>query len=97
MGSVASRLADELVITSDNPRGEKPLSIIDDILKGAKANYQVIEDRATAIHYAVSSAHKGDIVLIAGKGHEDYQEIMGKKFPFSDVEVAEAALAPAMA
>ena len=95
MGAVASRLADAIVITTDNPRGEAPASIIDDILEGVKSSCHVIEDRATAIQFAVNSARTGDIVLIAGKGHEEYQEVMGKKFPFSDIKVAEAVLVAA--
>ncbi len=92
MGDVASRLADSVVVTSDNPRNEDPLAIIDDIVAGMGANYHVQEDRAAAIDYAIRRAQAHDVVLIAGKGHEDYQEMMGSKLPFSDIEVATRAL-----
>ena len=92
MGEVATRLADSVIVTSDNPRGEKARDIIDGILTGVGANYRVLEDRAEAIFQAVREARNGDIVLIAGKGHEQYQEINGVKLPFSDVEVANRAL-----
>lgn len=92
MGEVASRLADFAVVTSDNPRGEEPLAIIEEIVTGMGANYHVIEDRAAAIDYALAQARACDVVLIAGKGHEAYQEIRGVRFPFSDAEVAQRAL-----
>jgi len=92
MGEVASRLADEVVVTSDNPRGEDPLAIIAAIVTGTGANYHVVEDRAAAIDYAIKGARPGDVVLVAGKGHEDYQEIAGVRFPFNDAEVARRAL-----
>jgi UDP-N-acetylmuramoyl-L-alanyl-D-glutamate--2,6-diaminopimelate ligase len=93
MGTVASKLADECIITSDNPRSESPKAIIDAILFGIEGNaYQIIEDRAHAITRAVSAARAGDTVLIAGKGHEDYQEINGVKHPFSDSELVRRAL-----
>lgn len=92
MGEVSSRLADGVIVTSDNPRGESPRAIIEHILRGLRANYHVIEDRAMAIFQAVREAQVGDVVLIAGKGHEDYQEVDGVRLPFSDVEVAQRAL-----
>jgi UDP-N-acetylmuramoyl-L-alanyl-D-glutamate--2,6-diaminopimelate ligase len=92
MGAVASRLADESIITSDNPRTESPKAIIDAILFGMQGKYEVMEDRAHAITRAVSMARAVDTVLIAGKGHEDYQEINGVKLPFSDSEVVRRAL-----
>ena len=92
MGEVATRLAHEAVVTSDNPRNEDPLAIIEQIVAGAHANHHVEPDRAAAIHRAVHSARAGDVVLIAGKGHEPYQEIRGVRLPFSDAEVAGAAL-----
>jgi UDP-N-acetylmuramoyl-L-alanyl-D-glutamate--2,6-diaminopimelate ligase len=92
MGEVATRLADEAIITSDNPRSEDPDSIIRGIAVGAAANHRIEKDRAAAIHRAIRGAHKGDVVLIAGKGHETWQEAGGKKFPFSDAEVARKAL-----
>jgi UDP-N-acetylmuramoyl-L-alanyl-D-glutamate--2,6-diaminopimelate ligase len=92
MGEVATRLADEVIITSDNPRSENPDSIITDIAAGAGANYRIEKDRSEAISRAIHCAKKGDVILIAGKGHEAYQEIDGKKLPFSDVEVAKRVL-----
>jgi UDP-N-acetylmuramoyl-L-alanyl-D-glutamate--2,6-diaminopimelate ligase len=92
MGAVASKLADECIITSDNPRTESPKAIIDAILFGVDGEYKVIEDRALAITRAVGMARAIDTVLIAGKGHEDYQEINGVKQPFSDSEVVRRAL-----
>jgi len=92
MGEVATRLADRAVITSDNPRSEHPRAIIDEILAGAHPNYAIEEDRATAILHAISGAAPQDVVLIAGKGHETYQEIGGRRLPFDDVEVAREIL-----
>ena len=92
MGAVASRLADRVVITSDNPRSEDPRKIISDIRKGTHGDYDVEPDRRRAIALALRGARRGDIVLIAGKGHETYQEIDGVRRPFSDVAVARAAL-----
>ncbi|MFO7541908.1 MAG: UDP-N-acetylmuramoyl-L-alanyl-D-glutamate--2,6-diaminopimelate ligase [Thiobacillus sp.] len=92
MGQAASAGADEVWVTSDNPRNEDPLHIIDDILAGMKSRPRVEADRARAIFEAVGGAHQGDVVLIAGKGHEDYQEIAGERVPFSDVVVARKAL-----
>jgi UDP-N-acetylmuramoyl-L-alanyl-D-glutamate--2,6-diaminopimelate ligase len=92
MGEVATRLAHDTIITSDNPRGENPQAIIADITEGAHANYRVEEDRAAAIFQAVHEARPGDVVLLAGKGHEVYQEIGGARFPFSDLDVARLAL-----
>lgn len=93
MGKVASRLADSVIVTSDNPRGEDARAIIDEIIAGMGANYQVIDDRALAIDTAVRGARPDDVVLIAGKGHEDCQEIKGVKLPFADAEVAQRVLA----
>lgn len=89
-GEVVTRLADKVIITNDNPRSEKPREIIDEIVAGtnSKTNFSVEEDRRSAIYQAVCSARKGDIVLIAGKGHENFQEIDGNKLPFSDHETA---------
>jgi len=97
MGQAAVQGADEVWVTSDNPRNENPLHIIDDILAGTrdpKSGHPVhIEpDRARAIFEAIGGAHQGDVVLIAGKGHEDYQELAGERQPFSDVAVANKAL-----
>ena len=88
MGAVASDLSDFVVITSDNSRIEEPSEIIKDIIKGIKKdNYMIEPDRAKAIEKAVYAARAGDVLLIAGKGHENYQEIKGIRYPFSDKEV----------
>lgn len=92
MGEVASRLADVTIITTDNPRDETPETIAEAIAQGVKANYEMILDRAVAIQRAIQLANGNDIVLIAGKGHEDYQEVRGVKLPFSDMAVAMQAL-----
>ncbi|NOZ67867.1 MAG: UDP-N-acetylmuramoyl-L-alanyl-D-glutamate--2,6-diaminopimelate ligase, partial [Deferribacteres bacterium] len=93
MGAVASALSDLAVITSDNPRSEDPLDIIRDIVSGIKKdNYMVRPDREEAIMEAVSMAREGDTVLVAGKGHEDYQEIRGVRHYFSDREVLRKAI-----
>lgn len=93
LGALATKLADEVIVTNDNPRSENARTIIDQILAGTGSNHHVEEDRALAISRAIRGAKKGDVVLIAGKGHESYQEINGKKYPFSDAEVAQRALA----
>ena len=80
-------------MTSDNPRTEDPSLIIRDVLSGMTIQPHVIEDRATAILYAIKHAQDKDVVLLAGKGHETYQDINGKKWPFSDEEHASLALA----
>ena len=92
MGQAAVAGADEVWITSDNPRNEDPRRIIDDILAGTGDTPHVEPDRARAIFEAIGGAHHGDVVVIAGKGHEDYQEIAGERQPFSDVAVAGKAL-----
>lgn len=86
MGSIASKYSDITIVTSDNPRTEDPISIIDDILVGITDSHTVIEDRKGAIEYACRIAEKDDIVVIAGKGHEDYQIIGTVKHYFSDKE-----------
>ena len=93
MGRVASRLADHVIVTSDNPRSESPAAIIEQVLTGVTGQPEAIEDRQVAIFSAVHQARPGDVVLVAGKGHETYQEIAGARHPFSDREVARAALA----
>ncbi len=94
MGAIAVAHADRVVITSDNPRDEPPDTILAQILAGAVGHDEVdvIEDRRAAIAHAVADAAPGDVVLLAGKGHEDYQEIAGVKRPFSDIDEARAAL-----
>lgn len=92
MGQVAE-IAQHVIVTSDNPRTERPAAIIQDILRGMKNPPHVIEDRANAILFAIKHAGDHDVVLLAGKGHETYQDINGKKWPFSDEEHASLALA----
>lgn len=92
MGAIAESLADVTVVTSDNPRSEDPQAIAQDIVAGMRAAGQVMLQRQEAIHWAVSQARVGDLVLIAGKGHEEYQDSKGIKRPFSDFRVAEEAL-----
>lgn len=88
MGQIATELADHVIITTDNPRHEEPAAIIQDILTGVKlSNYQVIIDRKQALIEALNQAKAGDVVLVAGKGHENYQEIKGVKHHFSDLEL----------
>ncbi len=91
MGEVAARRADSVILTSDNPRDEDPQAILADIARGAPGP-RVITDRAEAIRVALAEADARDVVLIAGKGHETYQEIAGRRLPFSDVDCAAAAL-----
>ena len=93
MGRVAASLADRVVVTSDNPRSEEPHAIIEQILAGMpRKDVESLEDRQVAIFAAVSQAQPGDVILLAGKGHETYQEIAGVRHPFNDREVASAAL-----
>ena len=93
MGAAAERLADHVIVTSDNPRGEDPDAIIAQVLAGVSGDAEAIGERQVAIFSAVHQARAGDVVLLAGKGHETYQEIAGVRHPFSDREVADAALA----
>jgi UDP-N-acetylmuramoyl-L-alanyl-D-glutamate--2,6-diaminopimelate ligase len=95
MGEVASRHADFVVVTSDNPRSEDPEAIVADIVRGVRAPHAIHVDRREAIRAALAGARACDVVLIAGKGHEPYQEIAGKRLPFSDVDEARTALAAA--
>ena len=93
MGTVAEKYSDFCIVTSDNPRGENPREIIAEIVAGMSGeNHEIVVDRATAIQSAIRFARQGDTVLIAGKGHEDYQEINGVKHPFDDVSAAQQAL-----
>jgi UDP-N-acetylmuramoyl-L-alanyl-D-glutamate--2,6-diaminopimelate ligase len=93
MGAVAANLADRVLVTSDNPRGEDPLQIIAEIVVGMPAPRRIEPDRALAIVEAVAGADTRDVVLLAGKGHEPYQEIAGVRHPFSDLDAAKSALA----
>lgn len=94
MAAIAASLADELVLTDDNPRSESPEDIIADMLEGLDAHqaYRVIHDRAAAIAQAVAMAGPSDIVLVAGKGHEEYQQIGSEQLPFSDRQQVARAL-----
>jgi len=105
MGAVAARLSDEVVLTSDNPRSEDPARIVDEIMRGLSPTPEpgaprragpvstIVLDRRAAIEQAIRSAKAGDLVLVAGKGHEKYQVIGDRTIPFDDVDVARAALA----
>jgi UDP-N-acetylmuramoyl-L-alanyl-D-glutamate--2,6-diaminopimelate ligase len=87
MGEVSGRMADLTVVTSDNPRNEEPMAIIEDILTGMKktnGQYVTIPDRKEAIAWAIHHAEPGDVIILAGKGHEDYQIIKGKKYPMDE-------------
>ncbi|MFR1476978.1 MAG: glutamate ligase domain-containing protein [Hydrogeniiclostridium mannosilyticum] len=96
MGEVSGRLADLSVITADNSRFEDVMDIIQDILVGMKktdGKYTVIPDRKEAIRYCIQHALPGDIIVLAGKGHEDYQEIKGVKYHFDEREIVADILA----
>lgn len=95
MAAIAERLADGVLVTDDNPRTEASAAIIADIRKGFAAADKVtfLPSRGEAIAHLIASAAVDDVVLLAGKGHEDYQEIDGVRHPFSDIEQAERALA----
>ena len=98
MAAEAARLSDAVILTSDNPRFEVPADILADMLAGVADNPEAmaktiaIEDRAEAIAHAIAEASEGDVVLVAGKGHEDYQEVKGVKHHFDDREQVKAAL-----
>ena len=95
MGEIGTKLSDIAIITSDNPRTEDPMAIIEDILKGVKQEYGeyiVMEDRRAAIRYAMDIAEKDDIIVLAGKGHETYQEIHGVKYHLDEREEVAAHL-----
>ena len=96
MGEVSGNLADLTIITSDNPRFEEPQAIIDDIKVGmakTKGKYVEICDRKEAIGYAISHGQEKDIIVLAGKGHEDYQEIKGVKYPMDERVLIQELLA----
>jgi UDP-N-acetylmuramoyl-L-alanyl-D-glutamate--2,6-diaminopimelate ligase len=96
MADIACRFSDLALLTSDNPRFEEPEAILADMEKGVKITdrkkAKVITDRREAIRHAVGIARKGDIILLAGKGHETYQEIKGVKYPFDDKQELEKML-----
>ena len=90
MGRIAGEMSNIAIVTSDNPRTENPLLIINDILGGmekTKSKLAIIENRRQAIEFALSKARKGDVVLLAGKGHETYQIIGTEKIPFDEREI----------
>ena len=95
MAQIATKLSDQVILTSDNPRNEKPEDILDQMYAGVSISFQrkvlKMTDRREAIKLAITFANPGDIVLVAGKGHEDYQEIEGVKHHFSDFEELENA------
>ena len=96
MGEVSGKLADLTIITSDNPTNEEPQAIIDDIKIGigkTDGKYVEIIDRKEAIAYAIHNGQPGDVIVLAGKGHEDYQEIKGKKYPMDERDLIRDILA----
>ena len=96
MGEVSGKLADLTIITSDNPRFEEPQDIIEDIKTGigrTEGKYMEICDRKEAVAYAIAHGEPGDIIVLAGKGHEDYQEIKGVKYPMDEREMIRDSLA----
>lgn len=95
MGEASSKMADFTIVTSDNPRFEEPMDIIEDILVGVKkapGEYITIPDRKEAIAYSIANAQDGDVVVLAGKGHEDYQEIRGERYPMDERIIIEEIL-----
>jgi UDP-N-acetylmuramoyl-L-alanyl-D-glutamate--2,6-diaminopimelate ligase len=92
MGAAVGRLADVVIVTSDNPRSEDPQAIIDEILRGVTGPVEAEPDRAAAIDQALARAGEGDVVVIAGKGHEQGQEFSDRTIPFDDRDVAREAL-----
>jgi UDP-N-acetylmuramoyl-L-alanyl-D-glutamate--2,6-diaminopimelate ligase len=92
MGRVARELADRVIVTNDNPRSEDPMSIVEQVVQGTGTDVEIDLDRATAIESAIAEAQRDDVVVIAGKGHEQGQEIAGVVHPFDDREVARGAL-----
>jgi len=94
MGKIASDKADFVILTTDNPRSEDPKRIVKDIIAGMKKrNYETVMDRKKAIEKAVGGLQEDDTLILAGKGHEDYQIVKSKKFHFSDKETVEEILA----
>jgi UDP-N-acetylmuramoyl-L-alanyl-D-glutamate--2,6-diaminopimelate ligase len=95
MGRVAERLADKVVLTDDNPRTESGDQIIAEIAAGMNAKPYIVRDRASAIRIAIAEANASDIVLIAGKGHEEYQQVGDRRLPYSDRETVQTILGEA--
>jgi UDP-N-acetylmuramoyl-L-alanyl-D-glutamate--2,6-diaminopimelate ligase len=92
MGRAARAGADVVVVTSDNPRSEDPLTVIEQVVQGTGIDVEIDPDRRSAIYSAIGQAHEGDLVIIAGKGHEQGQEVAGVHHPFDDRDVAREAL-----
>jgi UDP-N-acetylmuramyl tripeptide synthase len=92
MGRIAAELADVPILTTDNPRSEDPLAIIDEVLSGVDGEIEVEPDRREAIARALEAAREGEVVLIAGRGAEPAQEVAGTRLPFDDRDVAREAL-----
>jgi UDP-N-acetylmuramoyl-L-alanyl-D-glutamate--2,6-diaminopimelate ligase len=92
MGRVARELADRVIVTNDNPRSEDPLAIVEQVVQGTGTDVEIDTDRSSAIESALAGAESGDVVVIAGKGHEQGQEVAGVVHPFDDREVARAVL-----
>jgi UDP-N-acetylmuramoyl-L-alanyl-D-glutamate--2,6-diaminopimelate ligase len=95
MGEIAERLADHIILTDDNPRREDPANIVADIRGGMKREHRVVHKRIEAIASAIESARRGDIILLAGKGHEDYQQIGNERIAFSDRDTVRELLGEA--
>ena len=96
MGEIGGRLADYSILTSDNPRTEDPEAILEAIEEGMKltsGKYTIIENRREAIRYALKMGREGDVIILAGKGHETYQDVMGVKRPFDEKQVVNELLA----
>ncbi|MBY0416067.1 MAG: hypothetical protein K2Q18_17985, partial [Bdellovibrionales bacterium] len=89
MGKAVQGFADKIIVTSDNPRDEAPEDIVMDIITGLTKSYEAVIDRKNAIEYALDEMQEKEIILIAGKGHEEYQEIKGVKHPFSDFKIVQ--------
>jgi len=92
MGAIAERLADIVILTNDNPRHESPQAILDEIVSGMRTTPTIVPDRTQAIRVALQESRRGDIVLVAGKGHEDYQQVGDQRLPYSDRETVRALL-----
>jgi UDP-N-acetylmuramoyl-L-alanyl-D-glutamate--2,6-diaminopimelate ligase len=92
MGAIAERLADVVILTSDNPRHEQPLAIIHEIAAGMRSTPSIVPERVQAIRAALGEARAGDVVLVAGKGHEDYQQVGDRRLPYSDRDTVRALL-----
>jgi UDP-N-acetylmuramoyl-L-alanyl-D-glutamate--2,6-diaminopimelate ligase len=95
MGRIAEQLADIVILTNDNPRHEDPSSIINEIATGMQTTPSAVPDRAQAIRTALSEAHAGDVVLVAGKKHEDYQQVGDQRLAYSDRDTVRALLGQA--